>query len=32
VIAPGAVNWQLVRDRLGRLGWRRGSYYRWSRV
>jgi hypothetical protein len=24
VIAVG-INWQLVRERLGRLGWRRGS-------
>jgi hypothetical protein len=32
VIAQGAVNEQLVRARLGRLGWRRGSYYRGSRV
>jgi len=23
-----AVNWHLVRGRLGRLGWRRGSYER----
>jgi len=22
------INWQLVRDRPGRVGWRRGSYYR----
>jgi len=28
VIAQGAINWQLVRARLGRLGWRRGPYYR----
>ena len=21
------INWQLVRDRPGRVGWRRGSYY-----
>jgi hypothetical protein len=27
VIAVG-INWQLVRDRPGRVGWRRGSYYR----
>jgi len=27
-----AINWQLVRDRLGWLGWRRGSQYRRSRV
>jgi hypothetical protein len=26
------INWQLVRDRPGRLGWRRGSQYRGSRV
>jgi len=32
VIAPGAVNWQLARDRPGRLGWRRGPQYRGSRV
>jgi len=24
VIAVG-INWQLARDRLGRMGWRRGS-------
>ena len=27
VIAVG-INWQLARDRPGRLGWRRGPYYR----
>jgi hypothetical protein len=26
------INWQLARDRLGRMGWRRGSQYRRSRV
>ena len=26
------INWQLARDRPGRLGWRRGSQYRRSRV
>jgi len=26
------INWTLVRDRSGRMGWRRGSYYWWSRV
>jgi hypothetical protein len=26
------INWQLARDRLGRLGWRKGSYDRRSRV
>src|SRR6476646_7569062 len=26
------INWQLVRDRPGRLGWRRGPYYRRNRV
>jgi len=26
------INWQLVRDRPGRMGWRRGPYYRRSRV
>src|SRR5215469_9601844 len=31
VIAVG-INWQLVRDRLGRMGWRRGSKYRRNRV
>jgi hypothetical protein len=23
-----SINWQLARDRLGRMGWRRGSYDR----
>jgi len=27
-----SINWQLARDRPGRMGWRRGSYDRWSRV
>jgi len=27
-----SINWQLARDRLGRMGWRRGSYDRGSRV
>jgi len=31
VIAVG-INWQLVRDRLGRMGWRRGSKYQRNRV
>jgi len=31
VIAVG-INWQLARDRPGRMGWRKGSQYRWSRV
>jgi hypothetical protein len=26
------INRQLVRDRLGRMGWRRGSEYRRTRV
>ena len=26
------INWQLARDRPGRMGWRRGSQYRRSRV
>src|ERR1039458_9847767 len=26
------INWQLARDRPGRMGWRRGSKYRGSRV
>jgi len=26
------TNQKPVRDRLGALGWRRGSQYRWSRV
>ena len=30
-IAVG-INWQLARDRPGRMGWRRGSKYRGSRV
>jgi hypothetical protein len=30
-IAVG-INWQLARDRPGRMGWRRGSYDRGSRV
>jgi hypothetical protein len=31
VIAVG-INWQLARDRLRRVGWRRGPQYRGSRV
>jgi hypothetical protein len=31
VIAVG-INWQLARDRPGRVGWRRGPQYRESRV
>jgi hypothetical protein len=31
VIVVG-INWQLARDRPGRVGWRRGLYYRGSRV
>jgi hypothetical protein len=31
VIAVG-INWQLARVRPGRMGWRRGPYYRGSRV
>jgi hypothetical protein len=27
-----AINWQLARVRLGRLGWRRGPYEQGSRV
>jgi hypothetical protein len=26
------INWQLARDRPGRLGWRRGPYYQRGRV
>jgi len=26
------INWQLARDRPGRMGWRRGLQYRRSRV
>ena len=26
------INWQLARDRPGRMGWRKGSQYRGSRV
>jgi hypothetical protein len=26
------INWRLARDRPGRVGWRRGPYYRRSRV
>ena len=26
------INWELVRDRPGRMGWRRGSQYLGSRV
>jgi len=31
LIAVG-INGQLARDRSGRVGWRRGPYYRGSRV
>ena len=31
VIVVG-INWQLARARPGRMGWRRGPYYRRSRV
>ena len=31
-VIVSAVNWHLVRGRLGRLGWRRGPYEQGSRV